>query len=294
MNKPPIEENRPQKIEDLFLNETLKEILEKMDNVPHLLLYGPPGVGKTTTALCICNKILGNSIKTNKLELNASDDRGISTVRNSIRQFAASKGLNLNGKKPKFIILDEADSMTKDAQMALRRVIEQYSEHTRFIFICNNIHKILHAIQSRCCVINYKKLTKNIIFKFIENYNSDLDYERKNIIYNLCNGDLRQCFNYTMSDTDYNFYKIDKNTIKLFLNTKNDKDISNLEKYFKYQNYYFLKFLELYIDYLINNNYITYKIFEYTDKLIYNLVNYDNLIFPLCYFIKIHNKYIKL
>ena len=112
------------------------------------MFYGPPGTGKTSTILACARKLYGKNFKAMVLELNASDDRGIAVVRNQITSFAGTRKLFDSGVK--LIILDEADALTKDAQAALRRVIEKFSKTTRFCLICNYVSKIIPAIQSRC------------------------------------------------------------------------------------------------------------------------------------------------
>lgn len=116
--------------------------------MPHLLLYGPPGTGKTSTVLAIAKKLNGTNYQSTTLELNASDDRTISMVRDQIKDFASTKKIMDTGLK--LIILDEADAITSEAQAALRRIMEKYSKNTRFCLMCNHVNKIIPAIQSRC------------------------------------------------------------------------------------------------------------------------------------------------
>ena len=143
-NAPWVEKYRPQNIDDIVQQDevvsALRSTLEKGD-LPHLLFHGPPGTGKTSTALALCHSLFGQGeIKKRLMELNASDDRGIDTVRSKVKQFA-SLAVPQTPVPYKIIILDEADSMTRDAQNALRRIIEQYSAVTRFIIICNYVSK---------------------------------------------------------------------------------------------------------------------------------------------------------
>lgn len=126
--------------------------------MPHLLFYGPPGTGKTSTILA-CAKQLYTPVqfKSMVLELNASDDRGIGIVRGQILNFASTRTI-FSGTF-KLIILDEADAMTNDAQNALRRIIEKYTENVRFCVICNYLSKIIPAVQSRCTRFRFAPLT---------------------------------------------------------------------------------------------------------------------------------------
>lgn len=164
---PWIEKYRPKNLDDIidssYKTQTLKNLIKK-DQMPHLLLYGLPGCGKTTMALAIARLLYGDNYKSYILELNASDDRGIDIVRTVIPDYAKSMS-----DKIKFIILDEADAMTIEAQGALRRVIEIYSKNCRFCIICNNIHSILPGIQSRCTMLRFNMLNnENMIHRIKE------------------------------------------------------------------------------------------------------------------------------
>lgn len=126
--------------------------------MPHLLLYGPPGTGKTSTVLAIAKKLNGANYQSTTLELNASDDRTISMVRDQIKDFASTKKIMDSGLK--LIILDEADAITSEAQAALRRIMEKYSRNTRFCLMCNHVNKIIPAIQSRCTRFRFGPLAE--------------------------------------------------------------------------------------------------------------------------------------
>ena len=126
--------------------------------MPNIIIAGPPGVGKTTTIMCLARQLLGPSFKEGVMELNASNDRGIETVRNKIKMFAQQK-VTLPQGRHKIIVLDEADSMTESAQQALRRTMELYSSTTRFALACNSSEKIIEPIQSWCAMLRYSKLT---------------------------------------------------------------------------------------------------------------------------------------
>ncbi|KAI9893511.1 MAG: replication factor C subunit 4 [Vezdaea aestivalis] len=167
---PWVEKYRPTVLDDIVGNvETIErlKIIAKDGNCPHLILSGTPGIGKTTTVLCLARQMLGNSYKEAVLELNASDERGIDVVRNRIKGFAQKK-VTLPEGMHKFVILDEADSMTAGAQQALRRTMEIYSSTTRFAFACNQSNKIIEPLQSRCAILRYARLTDGQVVKRIK------------------------------------------------------------------------------------------------------------------------------
>lgn len=162
---PWVEKYRPQVLEDVLGNEALITRLRHVaanGNLPHLLLTGPPGSGKTTTVLALAREMLGDSFRNAVLELNASDDRGIDTVRTKIKMFAQTK-VSLPPGRHKIVLLDEADSMTVGAQQALRRTMELYSNTTRFALACNISSKIIEPIQSRCAVVRFQRLSPDLV-----------------------------------------------------------------------------------------------------------------------------------
>jgi replication factor C subunit 2/4 len=132
--------------------------------MPHVIISGMPGIGKTTSVLCLARQLLGDAYKEAVLELNASDERGIDVVRNRIKGFAQKK-VTLPAGRQKLVILDEADSMTSGAQQALRRTMEIYSGTTRFAFACNQSNKIIEPLQSRCAILRYSRLTDAQVVK---------------------------------------------------------------------------------------------------------------------------------
>jgi replication factor C subunit 2/4 len=158
---PWVEKYRPVYLDDVVGNtETIErlKIIAKDGNMPHLIISGMPGIGKTTSILCLARQLLGDAYKEAVLELNASDERGIDVVRNRIKGFAQKK-VTLPEGRQKIVILDEADSMTSGAQQALRRTMEIYSNTTRFAFACNQSNKIIEPLQSRCAILRYSRLT---------------------------------------------------------------------------------------------------------------------------------------
>jgi len=157
-----VEKYRPAYLSDIVGNpETISrlQIIARDGNMPHMIISGMPGIGKTTSILCLARQLLGPAAyKEAVLELNASDERGIDVVRNRIKSFAQKK-VTLPPGRHKLVILDEADSMTGGAQQALRRTMEVYSSTTRFAFACNQSNKIIEPLQSRCAILRYSRLT---------------------------------------------------------------------------------------------------------------------------------------
>ncbi|KAH6583713.1 hypothetical protein BASA60_001311 [Batrachochytrium salamandrivorans] len=164
---PWIEKHRPHVLQDIVGNdETVArlQIIAQEGNMPNIIISGSPGIGKTTSILCLAHELLGSSYKEGVLELNASDDRGIEVVRNRIKMFAQKK-VTLPPGRHKIVVLDEADSMTSGAQQALRRTMEIYSSTTRFALACNLSSKIIEPIQSRCAILRYTPLSETQLLR---------------------------------------------------------------------------------------------------------------------------------
>ncbi|KAI0035985.1 P-loop containing nucleoside triphosphate hydrolase protein [Vararia minispora EC-137] len=170
--QPWVEKYRPKTIDDVSAQEHIVAVLSKTlssKNLPHMLFYGPPGTGKTSTILALARQLFGpDNFRNRVLELNASDERGISIVREKIKNFArqtprAEVGVSSDGRTYpcppyKIIILDEADSMTQDAQAALRRIMENHARITRFCLVCNYVTRIIEPLASRCSKFRFKPL----------------------------------------------------------------------------------------------------------------------------------------
>ena len=198
---PWVEKYRPTKLHEITGNEdTVKrlQVFGEQGNVPNIIIAGPPGIGKTTSILCLARQMLGASYKEAVMELNASNDRGIDIVRNKIKMFAQQQ-VTLPKGRHKIIILDEADSMTSGAQQALRRTMELYSKTTRFALACNQSDKIIEAIQSRCAVLRYTKLTDAQVLERLldicEKENVPKSDEGMEAIVFTAQGDMRQAIN---------------------------------------------------------------------------------------------------
>jgi len=194
------EKYRPRTLDEI-VNQTdivsrMKKFVEEK-NMPHLLLAGPPGTGKTTAAHCLAHDLFGENYRQYMLELNASDERGIDVIRSKVKEFARTI---VPGNIPfKIVLLDEADNMTADAQQALRRLMEMYTVSTRFILIANYPSKIIEPIQSRCAVFRFTPLKKEDVVSRLQWICSvekiDCREDALETIYDLSEGDMRRAIN---------------------------------------------------------------------------------------------------
>ena len=288
-NVPWIEKYRPTDFNNIVLDTTNKKILLNIVEkryFPNLLFYGPPGTGKTTTIINLINlyhKKYNLKKKGCMIHLNASDDRGIDIIRNQINQFVNTK--TLFGEGMKFVILDEVDYMTKNAQQALRYLIQQYSDNIRFCLICNYISRIEYALQNEFVRLRFCQLPKNKVFEFL---NKIQKQEKLNIsnqtlfaIQNIFKSDIRSMINFLQSNhTDEK--KIIKSTIitnkvweKIIEKIKKNKPqnvinliLSNCNKY----NTEVKEFINKFIQYLVlkDNNILTNNFINNFKYIVHN------------------------
>jgi len=252
------EKYRPNSINNILYHDKIKLSIENYMNnkkLPHLLFYGPPGTGKTSTMIAYAKHYYNEDYNNMTLVLNASEERGIETVRTRIKQFVISSGLkeNINTPSFKLIILDEIDAMTEDAQAILRKVIEKYVNNARFCFICNYLKKINPAIQSRCVIFRFNPISYEMMYKFsvnvCENENIKIKKRALELVIKKSNGDLRKLLNYLQSLYMHNnnltsdkvnlekeedmYILIDEKSVSRILACPTEKAIEELLKYIK-------------------------------------------------------------
>lgn len=262
---PWVEKYRPNTFDDIVLDPLNKSILEniiKNEHFPNLLFYGPPGTGKTTSIINLIKAYQENSQNQNlMIHLNASDERGIDIIRNQINSFVNSKSLFNNGMK--FVILDEVDYMTKNAQIALRYLLQSYKSNVRFCLICNYISRIDEALQNEFVRLRFNQLPEREIITFLNiiNEKEKLQYsdETIHLIQKLFNSDIRSMINYMQSNEQiiYNRKIIQTELWEKITDDIKNKDLDeNLHFISKLSNEYNIEkknIIKNYLNYLIRN-----------------------------------------
>ena len=290
---PWVEKYRPNTFEDIVLDPLNKKILEniiKMEHFPNLLFYGPPGTGKTTS---IINLIKSYQDKCNRknlmIHLNASDERGIDIIRNQINTFVNSKSLFNDGMK--FVILDEVDYMTKNAQIALRYLLQDYKSNVRFCLICNYISRIDEALQNEFVRLRFNQLPENEIIHFLNviNEKEKLNYKPDTIqlIQKLFNSDIRSMINYMQSNEQIiHDKKIIQTDLwdKITVNMKDKSLKYNMEFITTMSSEYNIEkknIIKNYLNYIIRHKkeYLTSEFLDFTENIMHvNEVNIDHIL----------------
>jgi len=238
-NVPWVEKYRPTSFENIVLddvNQTILENIIKMNMFPNLLLYGPPGTGKTTTIINLINSYQTKYNQKSKdlmIHLNASDERGIEIIRNQISQFVNAKSLFTQGLK--IVILDEVDYMTKNAQQALKYLLQDYRTNIRFCLICNYISRIDESLQNEFVHLRFNELPKEKIKHFLTAISNseqlDMSYSVIESIQRLFKSDIRSMINYMQANHTYiTENKVIENSVWEKLSVEIKKGVKNGDK----------------------------------------------------------------
>lgn len=298
---PFVELYRPKIFEDIVLDPLNKTILTNIietSHFPNLLFYGPPGTGKTTTIINLINAFQAKLNITNKdlvIHLNASDERGIDIIRNQINYFVNSKPLFHTGMK--FVILDEVDYMTKNAQQALRYLLQNYSNSVRFCLICNYISKIDEGLQNEFIRLRFNQLPKNEIIKFLTHISNceklNLSLKTISAIQKMFKSDIRSMINFIQSnqnmanlqnDEETQFSIIDRNVWQDILERIEEKEslsslcekLHNISLKYNVDKKHIIKD---FLNYIIRNhpNYINKSFLDFVENLLHGQVQNNNI-----------------
>jgi replication factor C small subunit len=228
------EKYRPKSLNAIINQKEIVDRLKsfvKAKNIPHCIFAGPPGTGKTTAALCLAMDLYGKEYREHLMELNASDERGIKIVRETVKTFARTRSI---GEIPfKILILDEADNMTTDAQQALRRTMERFTETCRFIMIANYSGKIIEPLQSRCAPFRFSYMSQQdqdrYLRNIIEKEKIEILDEGYNAIFEVSQGDLRKATNTIQAAASMGKI-IDAETVYSVIGHANPEDVNVMIK----------------------------------------------------------------
>jgi replication factor C subunit 3/5 len=222
---PWVEKYRPTSFENIVLNASNKRVIENIiskKHFPHLILYGPPGTGKTTTAINLIDEFqrqTGEKDSEKVIHLNASDERGIEVIRSCIQQFVVSKGIFKEGLK--FIILDEVDYMTKNAQLALKFLIQEANPNIRFCLICNYISKVHYSLQNEFVKLCFNYLPCEHITRFLghicEQENISFTKEQLQSLHTIYKSDIRSMINHIQSNHEATATLMNESTFETML-----------------------------------------------------------------------------
>lgn len=277
---PFIEKFRPTNFDDIVLDPLNKTILTNIINTsyfPNLLFYGPPGTGKTTTIINLVSAYQTKLNQQNKglmIHLNASDERGIDIIRNQINQFVNSKNLFSHGMK--FVILDEVDYMTKNAQQALRYLLQTYSNNVRFCLICNYISRIDEGLQNEFLKLRFNQLPENEIVQFLNNIsvkeNLNLNDNSLKLIQQLYRSDIRSMINFMQTNQNVKDINIIDKTVWENLYKK----LPSINESEKYINEISIKYnidkkniIKDFLNYIIRNYKITEKCLTFIENIMH-------------------------
>jgi replication factor C small subunit len=228
------EKYRPKSLDNIINQKEIVDRLQsfvKAKNVPHCIFAGPPGTGKTTAALCLARDLYGKGYREHLMELNASDERGIKIVRETVKTFARTRSI---GEIPfKILILDESDNMTSDAQQALRRTMERFTETCRFIMIANYSGKIIEPLQSRCAPFRFSYMSQEdqdrYLRSIIQEEKVKIVDEGYDAIFEVSGGDLRKATN-TLQAASSMGKVIDAETVYSVIGRVNPEDVNKMIK----------------------------------------------------------------